>query len=99
MRYCPKIEIPVGCFGIHLGKFCLHGPSFPFGCGDPQNQNLHPQVVAHHVDAHFLHELLVVNVQYRLAVEHLRFKGKIRILRARIFGTAEAVLNVSCSLL
>lgn len=64
-------EIPVGCFGIHLGKFRLHGPSFPFGCGDPQNQNLHPQVVAHHVDAHFLHELLVVNVQYRLAAEHL----------------------------
>ena len=58
-----------------------------------------PQVVAHHVDAHFLHELLVVNVQYRLAAEHLRFKGKIRILRAGIFGTAEAVLNVSCRLL
>ena len=58
-----------------------------------------PQVVAHHVDAHFLHELLVVNIQYRLAAEHLRFKGKIRILRAGIFGTAEAVLNVSCSLL
>lgn len=58
-----------------------------------------PQVVAHHVDAHFLHELLVVNVQYWLAAEHLRFKGKIRILRAGIFGTAEAVLNVSCSLL
>ena len=58
-----------------------------------------PQVVAHHVDAHFLHELLVVNVQYRLAAEHLCFKGKIRILRAGIFGTAEAVLNVSCSLL
>ena len=58
-----------------------------------------PQVVAHHVDAHFLHELLVVNVQYWLAAEHLRFKGKIRILRAGIFGTAEAVLNVSCRLL
>ena len=58
-----------------------------------------PQVVAHHVDAHFLHELLVVNVQYRLAAEHLRLKGKIRILRAGIFGTAEAVLNVSYSLL
>ena len=50
-----------------------------------------PQVVAHHVDAHFLHGLLVLNV--------LRFKGKIRILRAGIFGTAEAVLNVSSSLL
>ena len=58
-----------------------------------------PQVVAHHVDAHFLHELFVVNVQYRLAAEHLCFKGKIRILRAGIFGTAEAVLNVSCRLL
>ena len=58
-----------------------------------------PQVVAHYVDAHFLHELLVVNIQYRLAAEHLRFKGKIRILRAGIFGTAEAVLNVSYSLL
>lgn len=56
-----------------------------------------PQVVAHHVEAHFLHKLLVVNVQYWLAAEHLRFKGKIRILRAGIFGTAEAVLNVSCS--
>lgn len=58
-----------------------------------------PQVVAHHVDAHFLHELLVVNVQYWLAAERLRFKGKIRILRTGIFGTAEAVLNVSSSLL
>ena len=58
-----------------------------------------PQVVAHHVDAHFLHELLVVNVQYWLAAEYLRFKGKIRIQRAGIFGTAEAVLNVSSSLL
>ena len=58
-----------------------------------------PQVVAHHVDAHFLHGLLVLNVQHRLAAERLRFKGKIRILRAGIFGTAEAVLNVSSSLL
>ena len=38
-------------------------------------------------------------VQHRLAAERLRFKGKIRILRAGIFGTAEAVLNVSSSLL
>ena len=58
-----------------------------------------PQAVAHHVDAHFLHGLLVLNVQHRLAAERLRFKGKIRILRAGIFGTAEAILNVSCSLL
>ena len=58
-----------------------------------------PQIVAHHVDAHFLHGLLVLNVQHRLAAERLRFKGKIRILRAGIFGTAEAVLNVSSSLL
>lgn len=58
-----------------------------------------PQVVAHHVDAHFLHGLLVLNVQHRLAAERLRFKGKIRILCAGIFGTAEAVLNVSSSLL
>ena len=58
-----------------------------------------PQVVAHHVDAHFLHGLLVLNMQHRLAAERLRFKGKIRILRAGIFGTAEAVLNVSSSLL
>ena len=58
-----------------------------------------PQVVAHHVDAHFLHGLLVLNMQHRLAAERLRFKDKIRILRAGIFGTAEAVLNVSSSLL
>ena len=58
-----------------------------------------PQVVAHHVDAHFLHGMLVLNVQHRLAAERLRFKGKIRILRTGIFGTAEAVLNVSSSLL
>ena len=50
-----------------------------------------PQVVAHHVDAHFLHGLLVLNVQHRLAAERLRFKGKIRILRAGIFGTAPAL--------
>ena len=58
-----------------------------------------PQIVAHHVDAHFLHGLLVLNVQHRLAAERLRFKGKIRSCVPGLFGTAEAVLNVSSSLL
>lgn len=50
---------------------------------------------------HFLSdaEILKIKTYIPLAAEHLRFKGKIRILRAGIFGTAEAVLNVSSSLL